>query len=111
MIHGKIRSTARDASMHIQPSNATLGATVTDIDLADVDDADFTAIESAWHRFAVLVFPSQHLSEKNHLAFTRRFDRLERGSKASADGGGNRSLVQCGPGRTCRPGRRATSAP
>ncbi|MDE0440813.1 MAG: TauD/TfdA family dioxygenase [Gammaproteobacteria bacterium] len=66
---------------HIQPSNATVGATVTDVDLAGIDDADFRAVESAWHRFAVLVFPGQHLSDKNHLAFTRRFGRLERGLK------------------------------
>ena len=67
--------------MHIQPSNATLGATVTDIDLAKVDDASFKAIENAWHEFAVLVFPGQHLSDDDHIAFTRRFGRLERGLK------------------------------
>lgn len=49
--------------MQIQPSKATLGATVTDVDLAGIDDADFRAIENAWHRFAVLVFPGQHLSD------------------------------------------------
>ncbi|MDE0191137.1 MAG: TauD/TfdA family dioxygenase [Gammaproteobacteria bacterium] len=74
--------------MHIHPSNATLGATVTDVDLAGIDDVDFMNIESAWHRFAVLVFPGQHLSDKNHLAFTRRFGRLERGLKRRRTGAG-----------------------
>lgn len=65
--------------MHIKPSEATLGATVTGVDLASLDDATFAAIESAWHRYAVLVFPGQALSDDDHIAFTRRFGRLERG--------------------------------
>ena len=36
-------------------------------------------IEDAWHRYAVLVFPDQRLSDDEHLAFTRRFGHLERG--------------------------------
>ena len=67
--------------MDIQPSDATLGAIVRDVDLASIDDSDFAAIEDAWHRFAVLVFPGQHLNDEHHLAFTRRFGRLERGLK------------------------------
>ena len=77
--------------MQIRQSNATLGATVTDVDLSSIDDVDFAAIESAWHRFAVLVFPGQHLSDECHVAFTRRFGRLERGLK------GRRTDL--GPGR------------
>ncbi len=65
--------------MRIEPSGATLGATVTDIDLAALTDAAFKTIEDAWHRHAVLVFPNQGLSDADHMAFTRRFGRLERG--------------------------------
>lgn len=65
--------------MRIEPSGATLGAVVTDIELADLDTAAFAAVEAAWHEHAVLVFPGQHLSDDAHLAFTRRFGRLEHG--------------------------------
>ena len=54
---------------------------MTDVDLGSINDDDFDAIERAWHRFAVLVFPGQHLGDNDHLAFTRRFGRLERGLK------------------------------
>ena len=69
----------RGNAMHIEASGATLGATVREVDLAGLDDATFLAIEEAWHRYAVLVFPDQRLSDDEHLAFTRRFGRLERG--------------------------------
>ena len=65
--------------MRIEPSGATLGATVTGVDLATLTDCAFKAIENAWHCHAVLVFPNQNLSDADHIAFTRRFGRLERG--------------------------------
>lgn len=65
--------------MQTIPSGATLGATVTGLDLAALDATAFAAIEAAWHEYAVLVFPEQHLSDDDHLAFTRRFGRLEHG--------------------------------
>ena len=74
--------------MHIEPSGATLGATVRDIDLAKLDDASFASVEEAWHEYAVLVFPDQHLSDAAHIAFTRRFGRLERGLKRGHRGDG-----------------------
>ena len=73
--------------MHIEPSGATLGATIRDIDLAALDDHAFAAIEQCWHRYAVLVFPGQALSDEAQLAFTRRFGRLERGLKRSSGAG------------------------
>ena len=69
--------------MHIEASGATLGATVREVDLAHLDAATFAAIEDAWHRYAVLVFPGQYLSDHDHLAFTRRFGCLERGLRRS----------------------------
>ena len=74
--------------MHIEPSGATLGATVRDVDLAKLDDASFASVEEAWHEHAVLVFPDQHLSDAAHIAFTRRFGRLERGLKRGHRGDG-----------------------
>ena len=57
-------------SLSINPTEATLGAVVTGIALAELDDAGFAEIEAAWHQHAVLIFPEQHLSESQHLAFT-----------------------------------------
>lgn len=64
--------------MQIRPVDATLGATVTGVDLRQpLSDAGFARIEEAWNQYAVLLFPEQHLSDEQHLAFTRRFGRLE----------------------------------
>ena len=69
--------------MKIAPTDATLGAYVTGIKLAMLDDGAFRDVEEAWHRHAVLIFPGQHLCDDEHIAFTRRFGRLEHGLKRS----------------------------
>ncbi len=61
----------------ITPTSATLGALVTDIDLAELDDATWTTVESAFHEFGVLIFPAQHLSEEAQGAFAARFGEIE----------------------------------
>lgn len=73
--------------MLVEPSGATLGATVHDVDLAAIDDTTFAAVESAWHQHGVLVFPNQGLSDAHHIAFTRRFGRLERGLRRTSGPG------------------------
>ena len=61
------------------------GAEVTGVRLASVSDAEFEQILHAWWAYGVLVFPAQHLSEGEQVAFSRRFGRLERlVSKAKA---------------------------
>ena len=46
--------------MQIRPSDATLGAEVTGVDLRNpLSDADFAEIENAWHAHGVLIFPGQ----------------------------------------------------
>lgn len=69
--------------MEIRPCDATLGAEISGIDLAKLDDAQFATIEAAWHQHGVLIFLDQHLSDEEHLAFTRRFGRLELGIRRS----------------------------
>lgn len=61
----------------IEPTGATLGAKVSGIDLADMDDSGWGRIEDAFHEYGVLIFPSQHLSEEAQIAFARRFGELE----------------------------------
>lgn len=63
--------------IRVNPCEATLGAVITGVGLAQLDDRQFTAIESAWLEHAPPIFPGQHLSDEAHLAFTRRFGRLE----------------------------------
>ena len=62
----------------ITPTDATLGATITDIDLATMDEATWRGVESAFHEHAVLIFPGQELSEKAQIEFARRFGDIER---------------------------------
>ncbi len=70
--------------MEVIPTNATLGAIVRGVELGCVDEKIFTAIETAWHKYAVLVFEEQTLTDDQHLAFSRRFGRLERGLMMSS---------------------------
>ena len=61
----------------ITPTDATLGATITDIDLTTVDEATWRGVESAFHAHAVLIFPGQTLSEEAQIDFARRFGDIE----------------------------------
>ena len=64
--------------MEIEPGEGTLGAVVRGARLGALADDAWRGIEEAFHRFAVLVFPEVHLSEAEHIAFSRRFGVLER---------------------------------
>ncbi|MBL6955043.1 MAG: TauD/TfdA family dioxygenase [Alphaproteobacteria bacterium] len=73
--------------MDITPCEATLGATITGVDLAaKMDDATFGIIEAAWYKYGVLIFPEQSLSNEAHIAFSRRFGELERSITKNRDG-------------------------
>lgn len=61
----------------IQPTNATLGAIISGVDLATLSDNSWREIEAAFHAYAVLIFPNQHLSAKSQLAFATRFGEIE----------------------------------
>ena len=64
--------------MRIEPGEGTLGAVVRDVRLSALGEGEWRRIEDAFHRHAVLVFPEAHLSEAEHIAFSRRFGPLER---------------------------------
>ena len=61
----------------VTPIAATLGAVVTDLALARMDASTWKTVEDAFHRYAVLVFPGQHLAEAEQVAFANRFGDLE----------------------------------
>jgi alpha-ketoglutarate-dependent taurine dioxygenase len=61
----------------VTPIAATLGAVVTDLELARMDASTWKAVEQAFHDHAVLVFPGQHLTEEEQVAFANRFGDIE----------------------------------
>jgi len=61
----------------ITPTKATLGATITNIDLANMDESIWQVVENAFHEFGSLIFPEQHLDENTQITFAKRFGDLE----------------------------------
>ncbi|MEO8164959.1 MAG: TauD/TfdA family dioxygenase [Betaproteobacteria bacterium] len=64
--------------MEILPVYDEFAAEVGDVDLAQpLTQEDLAAIEAAFNRYCVLVFPEQKLSTDQHLAYAARFGPLE----------------------------------
>ena len=61
----------------IKPLDVSFGAVVTDIRIADMDEAEWRVVEDAFHEHAALVFPDQHLSEEEQISFGERFGDIE----------------------------------
>ena len=61
----------------VTPTNATLGAVVTGLALGRLDAPTWKVVEQAFLRHAVLIFPEQHLTEAEQVAFARRFGEIE----------------------------------
>ena len=57
--------------------DATLGAVITNINLADMDDASWAFVDSAFAKYAALIFPDQFLNEKEQEIFSNHFGDLE----------------------------------
>lgn len=65
---------------HIQPRPlcGALGAEIAGIDLSQpLSDEVFAEIEAAFHEYVVLVFPDQHWTPAQQVAFTARFGPVE----------------------------------
>ena len=50
---------------------------VRGVKLAAIGPAEWQAIESSFHEYAVLILPEQHLSRQEQVAFGRRFGELD----------------------------------
>ena len=61
----------------VTPIDATLGATITDIDLSQLDEPTWNCVADAFHEYAVLVFPAQNLTGDAQVAFSSRFGEIE----------------------------------
>src|SRR5690242_3929798 len=63
--------------LKIEPVDATFGAVVTGFRIPEVDDETFRALHDAWLKYALLIFPGQHLTRAEQIAFAKRFGPLE----------------------------------
>ena len=64
-------------TLDIEPIDATFGAVVRGIKVANVDEATFRALYDAWLEYALLILPDQHLARDQQIAFAKRFGPLE----------------------------------
>jgi len=64
-------------SPQLEKIDATLGAIITDINLADMDDASWAFVDDAFAKHAALVFPGQFLNESDQEIFSNHFGDLE----------------------------------
>lgn len=71
------------AHFSLQPLPGTFGAVVSGLRLAELDEAAFVELYSAWLEYALLVFPGQHLTTREQVAFARRFGDLVEGLEAA----------------------------
>lgn len=57
--------------------DATFAAVVSGVRLTDLDDEGFGELYDIWLRYALLIFPDQHLTIAEQTTFARRFGDLE----------------------------------
>jgi alpha-ketoglutarate-dependent 2,4-dichlorophenoxyacetate dioxygenase len=62
----------------ICPVTPTFAAEIGDIDLSKpLDPSDVSEVKNAFTKYAVLIFPDQHLSQDQHLDFAKYFGPVE----------------------------------
>ena len=62
----------------VTPVQGDFVARVTGLDLSNqLDEGDFGQVRDAFHRYAVVVFPEQALTDDEQIAFSERFGLLE----------------------------------
>ena len=78
-LSAEITSAGRVAAgaVDVIPTRAALGATVTGVDLRDLDDATVVRVMQAWHDHSVLLFRDQTLTDQELIAFSRRLGELD----------------------------------
>ena len=64
-------------ALDIEPIDATFGAVVRGIKVATIDEPTFRELYRAWLDHALLIFPDQHLTREQQIAFAKRFGPLE----------------------------------
>jgi taurine dioxygenase len=64
-------------AMHVEPTDAVLGAEVHGVDLRTLDAETFAAIHRGWLDRQVLLFRGQQLADEDLVSFSRRFGDLD----------------------------------
>lgn len=65
-------------AFQVEPlSTASFGAVVTGLRLASINAGDFADLYRTWLEYALLIFPDQHLTRGEQIAFAKRFGPLE----------------------------------
>lgn len=65
------------AGMEVRPLSGALGAEIHGVDLSkDVDEQQFAQIRQAFHSYGVIFIRDQELSPEQHIAFARRWGRI-----------------------------------
>lgn len=63
-------------NIEVNPVAGALGAEVSGVNLAQLDDAAFEAVRDAFHKYQVLFFRDQEMTPEQHKAFGQRFGSL-----------------------------------
>ena len=63
--------------MEVEPLDATFGAVVRDVRIAELSDEEWTEVHAAWLDRGLLVFPAQFITTDQQNDFARRFGNLE----------------------------------
>jgi len=62
----------------VRPLHPALGAEVRGVDMrAPLDPTAFRELHDIWMQHLILVFPEQHITDEEHVAFTRHFGEPE----------------------------------
>ena len=64
--------------LEIVKSEAPLGHEIRGIDVANLSDAEFAAVEATYDRYGVVFMRGQKLTPEQHVAFSKRFGELDR---------------------------------
>ncbi|MDP6342897.1 MAG: TauD/TfdA family dioxygenase [Alphaproteobacteria bacterium] len=64
-------------TFEVEPLEACFGAEVRGVKLASIDDGAFAELYDAWLQYALLIFPGQHLTNDEQIAFAKRFGEME----------------------------------
>ncbi len=64
-------------TLDIEPLDLSFGAVVKGLKLATIDDECWRSLHARWLQYGLLIFPDQHLSRDQQIAFAKRFGPLE----------------------------------
>jgi alpha-ketoglutarate-dependent taurine dioxygenase len=64
-------------TINVTPIDATLGAVITNVDLANLAEDEWSDIHTAFLKYGLLIFPGQQLDEQAQGAFALRFGKIE----------------------------------